>query len=355
MLFSVSKKRNIIGLDISDYSLKAAQFKNEGGGLKLRALSRINLPSGLINSGAINDSLELKKRFKTLISRPIFGKFIMGDIVASLPETKTFIKLIRIKKSPNHLSGMVGAEMEKHLPYSLKEVYFDWQIISDKSDSSEVLVGAVPRLVADQYTEFVDSLGYELTALEIEAAAISRSVLKNEEQSIGRELLNYFIIDIGAARSSVIAYSGGSILFTLSLSYSTSQMLKRIVSLLKISPKEAYRQLMQAGRKQPGTGQLRTLWEDELAIIRSEILEAYDYYQTNYSERGSINVALLCGGGSNLFGVKSEIENLLSCSAKYANVLTNSKDKQNLLNNIFHDQGERSLEYATAIGLALRS
>jgi Tfp pilus assembly PilM family ATPase len=144
-MFITSSSSYPIGLDISDLSLKLFQLNRSGDKIKIQAVGKYNLPRGLIEDGEIKNKAEVLKAIDQLIDKPKFGKISSKEIIACLPETKTFIKLIEVDITPNDFNETIKTEIEKHIPMSIDEIYYDWQLIKKAGGKQFVLIAAAPK------------------------------------------------------------------------------------------------------------------------------------------------------------------------------------------------------------------
>ena len=219
---------NAFGLDIGDLSVKLVQLKNQSWrrrapSYRLLNFRDIDLPPGLIVNGELQKPEEVRRRIQHLLSENEESKAIKSPwVVAALPETQTFIKLIQTKTpAADLLEEDVKNLAKKHIPYEDDGSYYiQWQIMPEAPDSEEktrILIGAVPKKIADSYTYLLESLGLGVIALEIEALAIARSMITagKEYEKEARALL-----DLGAVRSSFIVYDHDIIQFSTSLPFS---------------------------------------------------------------------------------------------------------------------------------------
>ncbi|MDD5032474.1 MAG: pilus assembly protein PilM, partial [Patescibacteria group bacterium] len=207
MLFS---KNSVypIGLDISDLSLKLVQLNKVGGKIKIQALGKISIPEGLIVEGEIKEQEKVIDIIKKLIDKPKYGRVSSEMAVVCLPETKTFIKLIEIEKTPNNLADIIEAEIERYVPMLIDEIYYDWQVIGERDNVQLVLIGAAPKKIVNQYTYLLDKAKLSVEALEIEPISLCRSLLAEESPNFkGGFNKNYAIVDIGATRTSLVVYA----------------------------------------------------------------------------------------------------------------------------------------------------
>lgn len=374
-----SSSNSPIGLDISDLSLKVVQLNKQGDKIKIQALGKKNLAKGLISDGEIKNQEKVINKINELINHPEYGKINSNDVIACLPETKTFIKLIEIAKTPNPLAEIIESEIEKHIPMQISDIYYDWQIIDNKLDKQKVLIGVAPRRIIDQYMDLLDKAKLFTTALEIEPLSICRALLKSESPKIKKisktDLGNYGIIDIGAKRTSLTVYALNTILFTFSMPISGENITQNIADILKISFEQAEKAKIICGlNENKAQGIIKNILSDTIDQLIKKIEEAIDYYNNHFSDRGPIVKFLLCGGGANIQNLDGIISQKINIKVERGNALINlsenienfskyltetHKTKDTFSKNeagkkIISIAQDTSLSYATAIGLALR-
>ncbi len=370
------KKSNFsIGLDISDLSLKLVQFRKAGKKFKIQALSKYDLPEGLIENGEIKNISKVAEAINKLLNNPKYGAVTSKDVVACLPETKTFIKLIEVENSPNNISNVINSEIEKYIPMSVKDMFFDWQIVSQNSEKYKILIGAAPRYIVDQYIGLLNSTKLTISALEIEASAISRNLLAEETPKFKHGANNnYCIIDIGAKRTSMIIYAKNTIVMTMSLPISGNETTRNIAENLEINNEQAEKAKIICGLdKTKAQGIINNILSVMIKELSGKILEIIEYYTTHYPHLGPINKIILCGGGSNINNLNQLIQETTSIETTKGNNFTNIGNiKDKILNNFTEThkidlkliKNKKSknlslkqnsiLSYTTAFGLALR-
>jgi len=369
MIFG-KKSKYPIGLDISDLSLKMVQLTQRRGKIKIQALSRRALPKGLIEGGEIFNEAELIHEIEKLITKPMYGTVSSNEVVACLPETKTFIKLIKIEANPNEISDIVEHEIQKHIPYSIDEVYFDWQIISKHQNESYVLVGAAPRKITDQYIRLLSNAKLSVQALEIEPVSICRCLLMDESIKYNsKSLKNYAIIDIGAKRTSIVIYCQGTIVTSVSLPISGQNTTEKIAKTLEISYEQAEKAKMVCGLdKQKAQGVIADILGDKLKDLSGHIQDAISFFNNNYPEMGAIEEIFICGGGSSIKDLDRAMTETLKIKTTRGNIFLNLDEASEKFSDILEEKhyikNKKKTEvycqtsiyaYATTIGLALRN
>lgn len=338
------------GLDISDRSLKAVQLKRTlRGKLEVTALSRLNLPEGLFNNGQIIKPTEVIEALKKLIIQPEYGKFTTLCVAVSLPETKTFIKMIDIP--PMETSEMPTAvkwEAEHHIPIPIDETYWDFQVIDQPAAPNSrlpILLCVAPQNDVNNYTEVLTKAELIPVSLEIEAAAITRSLLPPQPTEIAN-----IIIDIGANRTGLIVCDRGIVLFTVSLPLSGQTITNTIADTLKITTDQAEKAKIVCGLD-PSTchGAIGEILHTVMTELISRIHDSLNYYQEHFSNHQPINEIILCGGGANFKMIDTYLSKALNLPVRRGNPWLN-------INN--HPQtipDEESIGLTSAIGLALRT
>lgn len=367
MFFSNSSKYPV-GLDISDLSLKLVQLQKKGTKIKIQALGRLDVPTGLITDGEIKDSEKVVGLIKKLISKPQYGKVSSDMVVACLPETKTFIKLIKVPKTANNLDDSIETEIQKHVPMLIDEIYYDWQVIENRGGDQLILIGAAPKKIVNQYTDLLDKAQLSVEALEIEPTAISRAVLREESPKAQPNGDRYAIIDMGAKRTSLVVYAKNTILFTASVPISGEKITSEISTNLDISQEQAEKAKIICGLDDKRTEDIiAKILDNTIKDLNDKIKEVLEFSNTHFSQFGSINKILLSGGGANIKGIADVIKNAVSLeviksdplvnidetSENFYKLLTKRQNKNNVGNNLEVDQDE-VLTFATALGLALR-
>lgn len=353
------------GLDISDLSLKIAFLRKYKKEIRLESFSRTEIPPSIIKEGKIQKKEELAKIIKEGVEKVKGKKLKTKYAVCSLPEQHAFVQVIQLPKMKLvEAREAIKWEAEAHIPMSINEVYFDWQIVKpviNHLDHLDILINAIPKPLVDDYIQVLEKAGLCPIALEIESLATARSLVKGEVSD--KPIL---IIDLGATRTSFIIFSGYAIRFTTSIPISNRQMVEDIAKTLKITKEKAWQLKLKTGLSEKDNKVLNALLPTLNNLIQE--IEKYIIFHREHAvshehgSAGEIFKILLCGGGANLRGLPQFLSKRLKISVVRGNPWV----------NIFHPAGDQpkagkliikhipelsykeSLTYATALGLALR-
>lgn len=364
------------GLDISDLSIKAVQLFSHGRKIGIQAMGQAELPLGLVQNGEISDSAAVAKEVAKLLDHPKFGKFTTRETNLSLPDSRTFIKLITVERTPNKLADVIGTEIQKHVPFSLDEIFYDWQLVESGTDSDQVLFGAATKNTVRQYSETARQADLEVNVLEIESVPICRSLLMEESPNFkAASNANYVLLDIGDRRTSAIFYCRNTIIFTASLPIAGEDLTQEIARQLEIDREQAEKAKIVLGLAEGAAqGIIRNLLQKMIDDLVKKLVDSIHYYQEHHADLGPLSKIFLCGGGSRIKNLPEIIAQATNVDVVMGDPLVNlhflaAESKQNffetheLADDLAVKAGslktpsafqDVSSSYATAIGLALR-
>jgi len=346
------------GLDIGDLSIKLVQLRNQSFWhhrpyYKLVTCRSVDIPPGLILNGELQKPEEVRKRIMRLLQGTKSQKPVKSPwVVASLPETQSFIKHIEIKKPSEELiEEDIMLVARKHIPFDEDNYYLQWQFLptqSGKKDTTNLIIGAVPKTISDSYTYLMESMGLGVLALEIEALALTRSMVtaKKEYEKEARAVLH-----ISATRSNLIIHDHDIIQFSTSLPYSGEILTTALSQKLRISYEEAEKIKVEHGTSyKKGSDKAWKIIVDFNKQLTDGIKDALDFYYSHFPNANKITRIVMCGGGSNLKNLDKVISTRLKMVARPGKPWKNLGSNQEDIMPI-----EKSLSYSGAIGLALRA
>lgn len=371
---------NAFGLDIGDRTFKLVQFSKRRYGAaryRLCAWGSVDVAEGVMEKGEIKDMDKAVEAIGRLLNTAD-GKLSGRATVACLPEAKTFIKIIEIKRGASEpvLRKALISEIEQNIPLPLEEIYFDWQVLdadqpaeedegsSDPKDQAEaekqadektdapvgkdrVLLGAAPKKLVNDYTALLEKAGLAPVALEIEATALSRAIIpekENIDEAVG-------ILDIGATRSSLVIYDRGALQISISIPISGMAITKLISGSLDISINDA--ELL---KRECGLDANRCedkMWKILLPLIddmTEKVRNALRFYKIGFPDGKKIERLYLCGGGAQFHEIDTVLSRKLTIKVRRGDALSNLDPKQPPA-----FPKDNALMYATAIGLGIRA
>lgn len=358
MIKFLSLKQEFFGLDVNDLSLKIVKLKKKRRGFKIESYNLVEIEKGIIEEGIIKNEEAFAKIVKTACKTVEGKKLNTKYVVASLPEEKSFLQIIRMPvMSEEELKTAIFFEAENYIPLSINEVYLDFQIIpaikESQSDHLNVLIVATPKKIVNSYVSCLKKAGLTPVAIEVETEAVARALVKDEVSTSPIVLL-----DFGKTNVDFIVFYGHSVCFTCSIHVSSDQLTEAIAEKLKISIDKAEKIKTKYDLYEVERSSKSKEIFDAISPILNELILQVQKYLNFYQDHAShkyffpaerIKKIFLCGGGANLKGLDKYFSDKLGLSVELGNFWPNFLAKKRhkcFLKNI--------LTFTTAVGLALK-
>lgn len=226
----LSKIQPAFGLDISAGSFKIMQLAKHGNSFSIKGYTDVALPKGLIVNDAVADAKTFDYMLKHALEHPQMGRIDSSYAVVSLPESKSFVRVIQIPvMSDAEADSAVPVEAESFIPMPVDQVYLDWQKLDIVGDRMNVLMIASPKDYVDKYLETLDRFGIKTVAMEVESQSCQRSVMAPGSKD------TVLIVDLDAYRSSLIMIEDGNLQFTSTVPIAGNSFTESIAKILGVS------------------------------------------------------------------------------------------------------------------------
>jgi len=346
----IESSKNIFGLDISQNYMRLIQLKKKNKDFLIRSFNEVKLNDGTIINGEIKNQDQMIEAVKKLVKTAQGDKIKTKNLVAVLPEPKTFIKVIEItiKNEKENITKLIQEEMKNHIPLEVEDIYIDWQILSQNNNKTKIILAAVQKAISDSYFDTLTKAGFIPIALEVEAIAITRALIKEKEEDLKKAKI---IIDFGATRTSLIIYDQKAVQFTVSLPISGNKITETIATTLNLDMQKAEKAKIICGLdQQKCEGAILKILLTSIDNLAAQIKKLATFYRTNFSGSNEIAEIVICGGGANLSQIDKILTEKLQIPTKIADPSINLGKQKGI--NI---PADKLLSYATAIGLALRN
>lgn len=341
------KSRSAFGLDISGDSFKIVQLEHRGKNMAVKSYSETPLPKNLIINDAVSDAKTFNYLIKQALDKPRFGQVGTDYVVASLPESKSFVRVIQIPRmSEAEAANAIPYEAESFIPLPIDQVYLDWQKLSDAGDKMNILIIASPRDFVDQYLGILEGAGLKVMALEVESQSCHRALVGRGNNE------TLLIVDLDANRSSLIMVEEGNLQFTSSVPIAGSAFTESIATALGVSSAKAEEIKRKVGIANTITyPNIKTSLLPVLNNLSGEIKSILKFHN-EHSDHG-VSRVLLAGGSAKLQNLAEflapQFSDYPNLKVELANPWLNFPGLQNPPLNAID-----SLSFATVIGLAMR-
>ncbi|MBI5530057.1 MAG: type IV pilus assembly protein PilM [Candidatus Doudnabacteria bacterium] len=343
----LSKNLPAFGLDVSNATLKIAQFHGNKKESILKGFGEVSLPKGMIINDAVTDGKTFNFLVKQILQKPQFGKIDTNFVVASLPESKSFVRVIQIPlMSEKEAENAVPFEAESFIPLPIDQVYLDWQKIGETGDKMNILMVASPKQFVDGFLETLERAGLKVVALEVESQSCHRAVIPQDSKE------TVLIVDISASRSSLIMVEEGNLQFTSTIPIGGNAFTESIARTMGVSSSKAEEIKRKVGISNTTEyPNIRTVVLPVLNNLSAEIKNILKFHN-EHSEK-QVSSIILAGGSAKL---KNLIDFLAPQMQEAGVAKVELANPWQNLPGLKTPQMESldSLGYVTAIGLAHR-
>jgi len=293
-------KLNALGLDLGSSVVKIIQLRESKKGLFLEQFATAPLPHDAIVDGAFMNPIAVIETIKTLIAQyKIKNKFC----AVSLNGHSVIIKKISLPTmTPEELRESIQWEAEQYIPFDIKDVNLDVQILSHRADTGHMdgLLVAAKRDMISDYAETVRRSGLEPMVVDVDAFCL-HNMFERAHGFVPGEVIA--LLNIGASIMNINVIAGGNTAFTRDVRSGGNQFVEEIQRQLNVSREEAEAYLLGGD---PGHDTDAVIPQEVERVIyqvaenvAAEVQRSLDFYATTSAE-GDISRLYLCGGTSKL-------------------------------------------------------
>lgn len=327
------------GLDIGSHSIKWVEIGKSSGKRELLSFNVVPFKrergqQALV--AAIREAVPAPPPGS--IPRRIVGAISGQSVIARYA---TFPKMTR-----EELYSHVEVEADKYIPFNIKDVILDCQILEEKKEEGKVyaLLVAAKKEVVNYHLATLQDAGVEIDSLDVDTFAVVNAF----EHFLGSQTSAVYqaVLDMGAKGTNLCILRGATTLFSRNIPIGGTDFTQAISEKSDLEG-EAAEVLKCSGNKAPE--ELLALLGSSLENLMSEVKLSFDYFENQYDKR--VDKIYLSGGSSRLPGLLPYVQrslNMESLSWDPFTGMTIASDRSQKLKTV-----RESL--ATAVGLALRS
>ena len=342
-----------LGVDISDASIKWIAF-SRGSHMPrtVETWGQISIAEGIVVSGVVKDVARLAEALAEVRKR-VPG---IRAAHAALPEEAAFVFDLSVpaRSSRQQILHVIEFELENRVPIPPSAAVYDFDIIPGNSSAQqEVGVVVFPKDIVESYFAAFEKAGFTLLSLELEASSIARAV---SPRFHGEPVA--LLVDFGLKRTGFAVLKAGVPIFTSTVEVGGEILSRTLVDKLGLSMEEVEVWKNEEGllpRDGPKSSGLEAV-SGAASALGSEVLRHYRYWDTRRDEHGErmspVSKVYLVGGSANLKGLGDYIAGRVQAEVIRPNVWQNIISFDDYIPPI---ERHVSLQYATAIGLALRN
>jgi len=309
-------------------------------------------PAGAVADGVAAGAESLSVAVRNLLSTA----GIRGSrVVTALGGEAVIVRELKLPEMPQaELEQAVAYEAERYLPYGVREVSRDFQVLGKAPEEGqiEILLVAARKEVVNRQLAVLQMTGLSASVLDVAPFSMLRAVSRRD----GAGTVVY--VDLGAESSDIIIMEGDRLRLARNISTGGNAVTKAIAEALSLEMgaaqtlKEERAQLMLEGQQASDTT-VSHLHDAILPVVNSiftEVRRSLDYYQTR-SRGQTITKVVLSGGTAKLRNLAPFLSEELGLPVELANPFATLKTEAAVQKEYLSDLAPIM---AVAVGLALR-
>lgn len=288
--------KNLIGVDIGTTSIKVCQVKQGRKGLELSRFGYEPLASQVVVDGQVMDTNVVTELLQKIFKE---SKISQRDVAVSVAGQAAIIRKISVPLMTNaELDEQIQWEAEQHIPFDIKDVQVDHQVLHRNPDEGqmEVLLVAAKRDQIEDYAQLFRAAKLRPVVCDIDAFSVQNLF----EATRGLDPSQTFaLVNVGATLASLNVITRGTSAFSREIANGGNAITEEIQRSLNIpfAQAEAYK----CGDGQDGIvpEQVVQIIEGSCDAIAAEIQRSLDFFMATSGD-SSLHRLYLTGGCSNL-------------------------------------------------------
>ena len=357
---AISKKMQLVGLDIGSHSIKVVEIDHSRKGRILKNFGVIGLPPDAIVEGTIKErevvSSAIKAIFKNL-------KVKNKNVATSVSGFSVIAKKIPLSKvEESAIETAIQEEAEQYIPFDINEVNIDYDILPSETErvvggeeadketyeQTEVMLVAAKKDMIQDYVKLIELAGLNPQVMDLDAFALQNAFeISNNEQRAACSLVN-----VGAEELGINIIHNGVSLFTRDSSYGGLQITEAIMSEFNVGFEEAEKMKLGGTKIEKEKEALEEIFMSVVSGWVQEIKRALDFVASTYPNK-TIDRILLSGGSSRIPGFQRYLGLETDMTVEELNPFASLIIEEKLFDlQYLHYMASQA---AVAVGLALRS
>ena len=288
----------------------------------------------IVRAGHVTDYFIKEKKELPLTLKEIWQEknISTNKVKLSIKDNSTLVRYFNFPKiDKKKIKQTLFYELNKHIPFSPEEVYFDFSILEENPADMFLLLAVAKKELINNITDIFEKEKKEILDISLDSICLVNvflSYYKEEKKT------NTSILDVGYGFSTLTVLRGGIPFMTRDLTFGTKDILS-IVSHVKNIPVQSIDKWVTTAENHK---EFLELSQDNIAALCREVKSSFDYFEVNKGER--IEKVFLTGGLSSVGGIEAIFKEYLECEVLFLDNLLNLKsvfkpEQFNIIKNTF--------------------
>ena len=344
-------RQSLVGLDIGSSAVKLVRLRQAAGSWELASFSTGPLPPDSIVEGRIMNFTSVVDRIRELVRE---SNVKDADCAIAISGSSVIIKKLSLPEmTREELDDSILWEAEQYIPFDIKDVNVDAQILNPRAGQGQmdVLMVAAKKDVVNEYVSVAVEAGLRPVVVDVAIFACINMFETNYTVPADQTIA---ILNVGANSINVGVLSGGVIAFTRDIALGGASLTAEIQKQFNVSYEEA-----EAFKTGAESSLSSSTVAREVAKIAdrvseqmvSEVQRSLDFFVAT-SVKADVGRIYLCGGSAQLPSLIRALERRMEVPVELVNPFRNiAVDARKFDIDLL----QRAAPVAgTAVGLAIR-
>lgn len=314
--------KNAIGLDIGSSSIKLIQLKETSKGIHLVNFDMALLPPEAVVDGALMNFTAIVEKIRELLR---VHRIRFKDCALSISGHSVIIKKISLPEmTEEELQESIQWEAEQYIPFEIKDVEVDVEILNPKAGQGQmdVLLVAAKKEIINDYVSVAMEAGLKPAVMDVDTFTIQNTFELNYGFPPNEVIA---LINIGASVININIVANGITTFTRDIGMGGQMLTEEIQKQLNVSYEEAEHY------KTGGEGtissssiyrEVQRLSERVSETLVTEIQRSIDFFAAT-TINADISRIYLSGGSSQIPALIRSLERRLEVPVELVNPFKN--------------------------------
>ncbi|MGW8368389.1 MAG: pilus assembly protein PilM [Gammaproteobacteria bacterium] len=351
-MFGNSRKRTLIGLDVTTSSVKLIELAESGRGYRVESFAAEPTPPNAINDKAIVDADAVGEAIRRAVKR---SGSKSKEAAVAISGDAAITKVIQMPRnlSESDLEGQVELQADQYIPFPMEEVSFDYEIIGESErdpDMLDVLLVATRTENVEQRQAAVESAGLIARVVDVEAFAVENACRLMTHQMPDGGIDKFIaIVDFGASTTTFSVLHDLKVIYTRDFAFGGQQLTEEIMRTYGLSLEDAGRAKKEGGLPSNYQPEVLDAFMDDMS---QQVSRSLQFFLASGTGRDQPDQVLVCGGCANIPGAADIIGSRVGIATEIGDPLGQMKLSSRAKS---HGVQHEATALLTACGLALRS
>jgi type IV pilus assembly protein PilM len=344
--------KNLVGVDIGTSGVKVCQVRESRKGLGLVRLGFVPLGPQVIVDGQVMDQGAVIEALQRVFSE---AKIRQKECAISVSGQAVIIRKITVPMMTEaELNEQIQWEAEQHIPFDIKDVQVDYQVLRRRPEASQMdlLLVAAKRDQIEDYAQLARNAKLKPVVCDIDSFTVQN--LFEYSRGLPQDQ-TIVLINVGASLSSLNIVSNGASAFTREIANGGNVITEEIQRQLSVPFDQAEAYKCGGDPSGPSGGmvpqQVVQIIDAVTDSIAAEIQRSLDFYMATSGE-GEISRIYVTGGTANLAALGAAVQRRarvpVEAWAPTEKIFVEAREVDtNMLQS-------RAAQLAVALGLSLR-